>query len=113
MIRFASLDEAWGSPPKAPLIENPYKSEPYHHITPSVDMQDACHKHIMDIYDQQGIQGVVRALPPEIVARIKALASPLLPGQRYSPTLPFNLTIEEMLLLAIGAFALLMALDSD
>lgn len=116
MIRFASLDEAWGMAPIAPHIENPYKQEPYKHIkpTPPVVLADACHKHILDVYETEGIDGVLRAMPPEIVWQIQARAqhhTKPRPNGPAIPSMPFGLGLEEMLLLAIGAFAFLMALD--
>lgn len=117
MIRFATLDEAWGgSLPAAPLIENPYKKEPLSKMSslhevphdPSLD----CHTHLLKTYETKGLQGVLKSIPPEIVWRIQALAHPDPSHQRKGLTLPFDLSIEEWLLLAIGGFALLMALDT-
>jgi hypothetical protein len=115
MIRFASLDEAWGMAPIAPHIENPYKQEPYKHIkpTPPVVLADACHKHILDVYETEGIDGVLRSIPSDIVWQIQARGREhLRPSRPPLPPMPFGLSVEETLLLAIGAFAFLMALDS-
>jgi hypothetical protein len=113
MIRFASLDEAWGTIPAAPIIENPYKSA---HVASDPVPHDSsldCHKHLLETYETEGLRGVLKFIPPEIVWRIQALARPDPSHQKRGLTMPFDLTIEEMLLLAIGAFALLMALDTE
>lgn len=113
MIRFATLDEAWGTLPAAPIIENPYKKEPVSsvsdvHSSVPHDPSLECHKHLLETYETKGLRGVLKSIPPEIVWRIQALSTS---HQKKGLTLPFDLSIEEMLLLAIGGFALLMALD--
>ena len=112
MIRFATLDEAWGTLPAAPIIENPYKKEPERRMSSVSDIPHdpslECHKHLLETYETKGLRGVLKSIPPEIVWRIQALTSS---HQKKGLTLPFDLSIEEMLLLAIGGFALLMALD--
>ena len=109
MIRFESIDEAWGLDKGiSPKIENPYKGSAHSQIkpTPPVVLSDACQDYIEKVYHREGIEGVVKMLHPEILWKLRAVPAP---QQTRFPTIQIG--AEEALLLLILGFALLMAFD--
>jgi len=108
MLRFAPLGESCNV--SSPRIENPYQSSAYAPIrpTPPRDTHDACHKYLRDVYEQVGIGGVFQLLDAEMIRDIKT-------NIRYeAPHKPFQVSIgfEEMAVLLVGIFLLVLILDS-
>lgn len=108
MLRFAPLGESCNV--SSPRIENPYQSSAYApiHPTPPRDTHDACHKYLRDVYDQVGIGGVFELMDAEMVRDIKTRIL------YETPRKPFQVSIgfEEMAVILVGIFLLILVLDS-
>lgn len=104
-LHFAPLDEAWSPRTIAPKIENPYKDqEP---TSPSIDVQ--CQQYIEDVYEKQGVRGLFTLLDPRMVRDIQSLS---VPKKRVHRNDPFTITFDELILIAFGIFALVLAIES-
>lgn len=110
-LKFASLDEVWSPKGVSVHVENPYKPE--HEVVnkaTSPVVENACQQYLEDVYESQGVHGLLKVLDPVMVRDIQALAHPVTRGtSRHSDS--FSLSFDELILIAFGIFAIILATE--
>lgn len=113
-LKFAPLDEAWSPMGEriSPRIENPYApQEDIIDKATSPTVENRCQQYLEDVYNSQGVRGLIHVLQPEMVRDIQALSHPKKhPIRRQRDA--FSLTFDEIILVCFGIFALILAIDS-
>jgi hypothetical protein len=110
-LNFAPLDEVWSPRANiAPTIENPYASEPevVNRATSPV-IENRCQQYLEDVYESQGVRGLLTILDPHMVRDIQSLA---VRKHRPQHRDPFTISFDELILVAFGIFALVLAIES-
>jgi len=110
-LKFAPLDEVWSPRGISATIENPYKprEEVVEKVTPVIE--DACHRYLEDVYDSQGVRGLLKVLDPYMVRDIQALAHPVQRSDKSHRNETFSLSLDELILIAFGIFAIILATE--
>lgn len=112
-LKYAPLDEAWSPVGThiSPRIENPYATQ--HEIidkATSPIIENRCQKYIEDLYHSEGVRGLLGVLHPVMVRDIQSLALPSKRFPRRDEAL--TLSIDEIILIGFGIFAIVLAMES-
>jgi hypothetical protein len=109
-LQFAPLDEAWSPRANiAPKIENPYatSAEVVDKATSPV-IENRCQQYIEEVYERQGVRGLLTVLDPVMVRDIQSLAFRKTPKPKRDP---FVVSFDELILIAFGIFAIVLAIE--
>lgn len=109
MLRYAPLGESCNV--SSPRIENPYQSSAYAPVkpTPPRDTHDACHAYLRDVYDRVGVPGLLDLMDGDMIRDIKTTL--IARHGNNKPPFHIDLGFEELAVLLVGAFLLILLID--
>jgi hypothetical protein len=110
MLRYAPLGESCNV--SSPRIANPYQSSAYAPVKQASrhEIGDACHMYLRTLYDTHGPEGLIRIMDGDMIRDL--CARYVQGGRRQNQGFHISLGFEELAVLLVGIFLLVVLFDN-